>query len=276
MGIRSTLASIVSAPVMALLEERLRELVDAQTETRGLAEPSTIRELNTHLAHARRALDELGDELETQKKAVAALQDAFDEQPLEVDDMGLRLAGLDARDEQLQFGVNQATDSVRNLADKVSALKRDLEHANRRLERAQDLTTQASTTAAESAAALEELRAKPPTPSVVEEPPAPEPSKPVATPTSTATPQKKATPKTKGCKVDGCDGKHRARGFCGRHYQMWSRGTLPGFVLGDGRVFFAEDGPVYRVTGKKLVGKAAEMRGDELVIDGAVVPHEVV
>ena len=66
---------------MALLEERLRELVDAQTETRGLAEPSTIRELNTHLAHARRALDELGDELETQK-AVAALQDAFDEQPL--------------------------------------------------------------------------------------------------------------------------------------------------------------------------------------------------
>ena len=190
------------------------------------------------------------------------------------DDMGLRLAGLDARDEQLQFA-EQATDSVRNLADKVSTLKRDLEHANRRLERAQALTTQASTTATESAAALEGLRVKPPTPSVVEEPSAPEPSKPVATPT----PQKKATPKTKankGCKVDGCDGKHRARGFCGRHYQMWSRGTLPGFVLGDGRVFFAEDGPVYRVTGKKLVGKAAEMRGDELVIDGAVVPHEIV
>ena len=30
------------------------------------------------------------------------------------------------------------------------------------------------------------------------------------------------TPRT-GCVIDGCDGTHLARGWCGRHYQRWFR-----------------------------------------------------
>ena len=31
------------------------------------------------------------------------------------------------------------------------------------------------------------------------------------------------------CKVPGCGGKLRAKGFCAVHYQRWRRGTLEGF-----------------------------------------------
>lgn len=31
------------------------------------------------------------------------------------------------------------------------------------------------------------------------------------------------------CLVPGCGGKIRAKGFCGKHYQQWTRGRLPGF-----------------------------------------------
>ncbi len=31
---------------------------------------------------------------------------------------------------------------------------------------------------------------------------------------------------TKICKVDGCESKVRAKGYCGKHYMMWKRGTL--------------------------------------------------
>ena len=31
------------------------------------------------------------------------------------------------------------------------------------------------------------------------------------------------------CKVDGCSDPYRSKGFCGRHYQAWRRGTLAGF-----------------------------------------------
>ena len=36
----------------------------------------------------------------------------------------------------------------------------------------------------------------------------------------------KTSPKTTICKVDGCNEKARARGFCARHYQQWRRGRL--------------------------------------------------
>jgi hypothetical protein len=34
---------------------------------------------------------------------------------------------------------------------------------------------------------------------------------------------------SKTCKVDGCDDPYRSKGFCGRHYQAWRRGSLAGF-----------------------------------------------
>lgn len=34
---------------------------------------------------------------------------------------------------------------------------------------------------------------------------------------------------SKTCKVDGCADPYRSKGFCGRHYQAWRRGSLAGF-----------------------------------------------
>lgn len=34
---------------------------------------------------------------------------------------------------------------------------------------------------------------------------------------------------TRTCKVDGCTDPYRSKGFCGRHYQAWRRGSLAGF-----------------------------------------------
>jgi hypothetical protein len=40
-------------------------------------------------------------------------------------------------------------------------------------------------------------------------------------------------PAPTSCKVPECEEKSRARGFCGRHYQQWRRGRLPGFPVSD-------------------------------------------
>ncbi len=36
-------------------------------------------------------------------------------------------------------------------------------------------------------------------------------------------------PQARTCKVEGCNEPYRSRGFCGRHYQQWRRGRLPGY-----------------------------------------------
>ena len=38
-----------------------------------------------------------------------------------------------------------------------------------------------------------------------------------------------ASTQTKVCMVEGCNGKVRSRGLCGRHYQQWRRGRLAGY-----------------------------------------------
>ncbi len=53
--------------------------------------------------------------------------------------------------------------------------------------------------------------------------------KPAARPEPETTPagsKEKAKIKPVGCKVKGCNSKHRSKGFCNRHYQQWRRGTL--------------------------------------------------
>ena len=69
----------------------------------------------------------------------------------------------------------------------------------------------------------------------------------------------------KTCKVPDCGGKIRARGFCGAHYQKWNRGTLQGFVYGDGTTLLGED--KIKVPGATS-GQRVEVRldGDDVVI----------
>jgi hypothetical protein len=256
MGLRSTFASLLSAPVMTLLEERLREIVDLQVEARGLAEPSAVRELNGHLAHARQAIDDLTKELEAQRSAVVKLQDHLDDAPLEVDHLGLRLAGLDARDEQISEMIEDLNASVRDLADKMVGTRKQLDNASTKAQRTEQLAQTASATATQAADALARLS---------------------TAPTATVTnPSSKPARTDRGCKIDGCDNKHRARGLCGRHYEMWRRGTLPAIVGANGRVFFTEDGPRFQVEGKGSVAKAATLDGDIMKVEGEIVSYTTV
>ncbi len=79
----------------------------------------------------------------------------------------------------------------------------------------------------------------------------------------------------KGCNVPGCDGSHRARGFCGKHYQMWKRNTLPGFVAGDGSIIDDSGNARFKVD-DKLSGKTAKIAGGQVLVDGQRVEAQAV
>ncbi len=92
-------------------------------------------------------------------------------------------------------------------------------------------------------------------------------------------PAKKAAAKTRVCKVPDCEGTLRAKGFCGKHYQKFKRGTLDGFVGVDGRTIHAN--VQYRVSanhpGQVVV---TSYEGDEVIFllpesDGEVIRHKV-
>ncbi len=61
-----------------------------------------------------------------------------------------------------------------------------------------------------------------------------------------------------GCKVKGCNGKHRSKGFCSSHYQQWRRGRLEGFVGPEG---LAAKGKIVVQVDKKLAGSAVVFSG---------------
>ena len=61
-----------------------------------------------------------------------------------------------------------------------------------------------------------------------------------------------------GCKVKGCNGKHRSKGFCSSHYQQWRRGRLEGFVSAEG---LASKGKVAVQVDKKYSGEAVVFSG---------------
>lgn len=70
------------------------------------------------------------------------------------------------------------------------------------------------------------------------------------------------------CKVEGCGGPVRSKGFCSAHYQQWRRGTLAGFVGLDGAV--EVDGQVFHVD-PDFAGHPASLRHGKLHVDGAAV-----
>jgi hypothetical protein len=248
MGIRRTLAAIVSSPLATLLEARLRERVDEAVAERDFATASDIRTAFDHLDKARVALDELRAEVEEAKQNLALLQTE-----LPADDPAedaIRVAGLTAAQEELHTPVDTFDGGVRGFADQVVALRDRLEQAGKRTDATAKLADDAASMSDRAQTGLDALRAKAVAPA-----PAPEPApapKPAAAP-EPAPP--KAAKKAKVCRVPGCTNKHRARGFCGRHYMQWKRNGLPGFVFADGTGYLEEDGARYDL-GASNAGKA--------------------
>lgn len=71
------------------------------------------------------------------------------------------------------------------------------------------------------------------------------------------------------CAVPGCTSAHRARGFCGKHYQQWKRSSLENFVNADGSLTLT-DGSRWTLAAS-FAGKLAQTSPNGLVVDGAVV-----
>ena len=60
------------------------------------------------------------------------------------------------------------------------------------------------------------------------------------------------------CKIHGCKGDHRSKGFCSKHYQTWRRGMLKGYVGPKGAI---THGKTQLIVDKKLSGKAYKTSG---------------
>ncbi|MCB9665200.1 MAG: hypothetical protein H6732_13905 [Alphaproteobacteria bacterium] len=220
MGIRSTLSSLLSAPLAAVLETRIRELASRILDEHDLAEPAEVRELASKVDHARRAVDDLRSEVASLREALESVREEVEGS--EQDDLALRVAGIAAKDDALAAALDTLRSRFDQLGKELVALRR-------------------------------------------KEPAAPAPAAPKAAAPAAA------PAGDRGCKVPDCDGAHRARGFCGRHYQMWKRGTLPGFISPDGTVGFDGDERQWRIAGKEFVGAAATLSRGKVRVEGAQV-----
>jgi hypothetical protein len=119
--------------------------------------------------------------------------------------------GLEERVAQLEKKLSMALGAVQASSATLMTVRATAEEALTAARQAQQLATTARATAesaAEGVGAIEDQLAPEPAPSAAELPPDDE-----------------------RCKVPGCPEKHRAKGFCARHYQQWRRGALPGFPL---------------------------------------------
>lgn len=251
MGIRRTVSSLFAAPFGTLLEARVRELVEEALDRRHYPEPADIRALSRQLEHARTALTELRTQVEAAQERFEAVR--TDLQTSGSDDT-LRVLGAEGASADLTVRIEEVDERVRETAGRAASLAEAVRTAAERADAAAQVAAEAATSATASATKVEAAKAAAPEPEATE----PEPAKP-------------AKPKgDRGCLVPGCTNKHRARGFCGRHYQMWSRGTLPGFVTKDGQVFFEDDGPRFAVD-PALAGRPAERDGDVIKVDGTAV-----
>lgn len=79
--------------------------------------------------------------------------------------------------------------------------------------------------------------------------------------------KKKVATKSAGgktCRSAACDGTIRAKGFCGKHYMQFKRGTLVGYVGEDGST--THENVHYKV-GAKYVGQVVDTsyEGDEVI-----------
>jgi len=134
---------------------------------------------------------------------------------------------------------------LRDLQDRADQLQQELDSSQGQVAELKDAL-------AATQAQLDQTRAEPagPAPAAA---PQPEPAPAEAEP----------DPDPLGCRVPGCEGRYRSKGFCSPHYQRWRRGTLPGFVLPAGTV---TEGKRSWKPGKKLAGQPYQIQGDKLVV----------
>jgi outer membrane murein-binding lipoprotein Lpp len=136
---------------------------------------------------------------------------------------------------------------VRDLRNKLDRLEKSLENLTSALEKLKTDVEQAGAAATDALerAGRADARASSPAPAVKADP-------------------EVAAAGPKVCKLEDCDTKVRARGFCAKHYQKWKRGTLADFISGDGTT---EHEAVRYMVDVAAAGQIVETRyeGDEVI-----------
>ena len=238
---------LIGNKVRRRLEEPVREAVETALSERTFVKPGDIADIRAELS---------------------ALKAEF--------------AGLTGQLELLR-GAVQATTA------QAAEARRDSEHALATARQASQLATTATSTAEaandglvgveDRLAALMERLGRASAPAPVETKQAAgqqaaskqaEASKRAAAPEAAASTAPAAEAEQEPCRIDGCGDRPRARGFCNAHYRKWRRGTLPGFVTSEGKLFFEGDARVWTVD-VALAGSAGARKADTVIVEGAPV-----
>jgi hypothetical protein len=187
------------APARAWVLERVRRATESAVDEALRAAPpagaDTVRAIGERVAPIVGRVEALRDEVAACRAAIASLEAAG-----LGDDTDLRVVAVEGREAELAARVEGVAARVQAASDRLVTLQRALDAADARL------------------GEVDRLLGAIPGPA---KPAEPEPPPPPAAPAEPLVP---AT-----CSVPGCERPIRAKGLCGRHYQLWRRGNLPGF-----------------------------------------------
>ncbi|MEC7240686.1 MAG: hypothetical protein VXW32_05575 [Myxococcota bacterium] len=229
MAIVDLLAGLVSGPASRVVEAPVRELVDEILRQQDIARPHEVAQLKREIQGLGKELEGLVGKLETIQKALDGLQ--------------------------AQTGTPAAVAATTEVPEAKAkpAVKPAAEKAPAKKAKAKPSAEKAPAKKAKAKPAAEKAPAK----KAKAKPAAKKTGKKVATKEAT---RKRGRPSLAelGCKVKGCNGKHRSKGFCSSHYQQWRRGRLEGFVGPEG---LAAKGKIVVQVDKKLAGSAVVFSG---------------
>ena len=247
MSFADRFASRLSAPASRVLDGPIREIVQQVLREGGYATPAEVDQLHGEARDLGRRVDALearANELATQSESLKG-----------------RVQSAESRATTLLGELQAATARLGAFEGAAAA------HAatEARLAAVEHALADARKDLAEALAARAVVVAAPVAQPVVVAAPAPvvADAAPAAGVEGTAAPVTSA-----GCKVAGCAGNVRSKGFCSAHYQQWRRGTLKGFVNQDGTV--QVDGVAFTLS-ESWAGGFATLVGGKVHVDGVVV-----
>lgn len=219
MGLRDTVAAALSRPAGRVIDAPVRELVEQILASRDYVQPGELAALRRELAELRQAQG--GLEAEADEASQAA-------------EMAIEVASLSEEVASLKKKVNMAMGAIQAATAQLMGVKNDAEAATGAAQRAAQAAVSARSTAESAAEGVSSMEA------AIARLEAALQGGGLAQPASAAhteSPETSEVPQNgdrheddRGCDVPGCRNKHRARGFCARHYQQQRRGVLENFV----------------------------------------------
>jgi hypothetical protein len=238
MSFADRFASRLSAPASRVLDGPIREIVQQVLREGGYATPAEV--------------DQLRGEARDLARRVDALDARATELAAQTEGLKTRVQAAESRATALVGEVQAASARVAALEGTAAALaaaESRLAVVEAELARAREnLAAALEARGTQTASAPAEVHA-----------PA-SPSAPVAE-------AARAPVGTLACKVEGCTGNVRSKGFCSAHYQQWRRGTLKGYVNQDGTVSI--DGKSYTLSESWAGGLATVAKG-KVYVDGVL------